>query len=101
MTLTPYAVVKLRNDLRKLRPNLVVNLHNVRVNAALFGCSGFVTDPNTGRIVYVSTDHNHFLMYDRALYRTAESDHDYTGGVNHEAKYADLPAAVIRLLEAR
>lgn len=94
----PLAAIKLRNQLLAIRPDLVVKLHNVRVNGALFGCSGFVTDPGTGRIVYVITDHNHGLSYDKALYRTAEHDKDYTGGVNHFATYADLAAKVVELL---
>lgn len=94
----PLASVKLRNALLALRPDLVVSLRNVRVNGALFGCSGFVTDPATGRIVYVNTDHNHGTRFNDALYRTAQSASDYTGGQNHFSTYAELPAKVVRLL---
>lgn len=97
----PLAAIRLRNQLLALRPDLVVKLRNVRINGALFGCTGFVTDPQTGHIVYVSTDHNHGLSYDKALYRTAEHDKDYTGGRNRFATYAELPAKVIELLEAK
>lgn len=95
------AAIKLRNQLLALRPDLVVSLRNVRVNGALFGCSGFVTDPATGRIVYVNTDHNHGTRLNNAYYRTAESTSDYTGGQNHFATYAELPAKVLRLLDGK
>lgn len=95
----PLAAIKLRNRLLALCPDLVVSLRNVRVNGALFGCSGFVTDPKTGRIVYVCTDHNHGISYNKALYRTARHDKDFTGGHNHFASYDELPVKVIQLLE--
>lgn len=94
----PYTSQKLRNDLRKLDPNLKVEVKPVKVNAAVFGCSGFVTNPANGAIVYVSTDHNHGTMYDKALYRTAKSTRDYTGGRNNTCSYADLAQNVVRLL---
>ena len=97
----PLAAIKLRNRLLALRPDLVVSLRNVRVNGVLFGCSGFVTDPKTERIVYVNTDHNHGTRYNDALYRTAEHDKDYTGGRNHFATYDELPVKVINLLEGK
>lgn len=97
----PLAAIKLRNRLLALRPDLVIKLRNVRVNGALFGCSGFITDPETGRIVYVNTDHNHGISYNNAYYRTAEHDKDFTGGRNHWATYDELPAKVIKLLEGK
>lgn len=93
-----YTSQKLRNDLHKLNPNLKVEIKPVRVNGAVFGCSGFVTNPANGVIVYVSTDHNHGTMYNKALYRTAKSTRDYTGGQNRTCTYADLAQNVVNLL---
>ena len=92
------AAVALRNRLLAIDASLVVKLKNVRVNGALFGCSGCVTDPRTGRVVYVNTDHNHGTRWDNALYRRAKDDRDFTGGTNHTASYADLPQQVVALL---
>ena len=99
--MAPLAMTKLRNRLLAIQPDLIVDLHNVRVNGVTFGCSGFVTDPQTGHIVYVNTDHNHMTRYNNAYYRTAESTSDYTGGRNHFATYADLPERVVALLKVR
>lgn len=92
------SATKLRNQLHNLRPNLIVNLKNVRVNGVLFGCSGFIADPDTLRMVYVNTDHNG-LFHERALYRVAAHDKDFTGGVNRWSTYAGLAADVVMFLE--
>lgn len=94
----PLAMTALRNRIHKINPNLVVELRNVRVNGNLFGCSGFITDPETGHVVYVNTDHNHGTMYDRALYRTAKDTKDFTGGRNHTSDYDGLAQAAVDLL---
>lgn len=94
----PYTSVKLRNDLLRLDPSLNVQVKPVRVNGAVFGCSGFVVSPSNGAIVYVSTDHNHGQMYNKALYRTAKSTRDYSGGTNNACAYADLAQNVVNLL---
>lgn len=88
------AAVKLKNQLLKLDPTLDVQLKNVRVNGALFGCSGFVVGPE--KIVYVNTDHNHG-MNTLALYRVARDTKDYTGEVNRYAGYDELAFAVAAL----
>lgn len=95
------SMTKLKNALKRLDDTLVAKLSNVRINGQLQGCSGFVTDPATGRIVYVSTDVNHGTTR-QALYRDAAHDRDYTGGSNRFAEMADLPQAVVeRLHEQR
>lgn len=95
----PLTATKLRNQLYQLRPDLIVKLKNVRVNGATFGCSGFVTNPDNGRIVYVNTDNNHHLNTD-AMYRLAANHKDYSGGWNRYAAYDALAHAVVSLLEA-
>lgn len=91
--------VKLRNELLAIRPTLQVELKNVRINRVLQGCNGFVTDPNTGRVVYISTDRNHGTVRN-ALYRTAKNTHDYTGGMNHFADWDKVAEAAVQLLDA-
>jgi len=88
---------KLRNQITAIDPVLIVTLRNVSVNGVKFGCSGFITDPRTGKHVYVNTDHNH-QTNTKAYYRTAESTKDYTGGMNHFAYYEDVAAAAVHLL---
>lgn len=91
------ASVKLRNQLLALDPGLTVRLRNIRVNGALFGCSGFITGGN-GRIVYVSTDINHGINADRPLYRTARDTRDFTGGSNRFSTNASLAADIVALI---
>jgi len=89
--------VKLRNQLHNIHPGLRVELKNVRINGVLQGCSGFVTDPRTGNVVYVSTDRNHGTVHN-ALYRTAKDTRDFTGGHNNFADWDDLAEKVVALL---
>jgi hypothetical protein len=90
-------MTKLKNALVKIDPALTVALKNERVNGQLQGCSGFVTNPSTGNIVYVSTDCNHGTSRG-ALYRTATTTRDFSGGANRFAAYDELPRAVVELL---
>lgn len=52
----PLLAVKLRNQLRKIDPTLEVELKNINVNGMKRGCSGYITDPRTGRVIYVDTE---------------------------------------------
>lgn len=94
----PLLATKLKNQIAAIDPVLVVTLKNVRVNGVPFGCSGFVTDPRTGRHIYVCTDHNH-QTNTKALFRGARDTKDYTGGVNQFATYDLLPEAAVNLLK--
>ena len=93
--------VKLRNSIHALAPDLKVELRNVRINGALQGCSGFVTDPDTGRVVYVSTDRNHGTVRD-ILVRVARHTKDYVGGPNTFTPYeADAAASgIVALIQS-
>lgn len=93
----PLLATKLKNQIAAIDPVLIINLRNVSVNGVKFGCSGFITDPRTGRHVYVNTDHNHHTNT-RAFYRTAKDTRDYTGGMNHFARYEDLALEAVNLL---
>lgn len=92
-----YAMTKLKNDLLKIQPDLVVELKNIRINGQLMGCSGFVTNPSNGKIVYICTDNNHGTSPD-PYYREAKNNRDYTGGRNHFSTNADLAQDVIDML---
>jgi len=94
----PLAMTKLRNALVRLSPDLKVELRNVRINEQLQGCSGFVTNPATGKIAYVSTDCNLDPRLGDALYRTAEHTRDYRGGLNQFSSYVELPQAIVDML---
>jgi hypothetical protein len=90
--------VKLRNELNNRRSGLVIELKNVRINGALQGCSGFITDPATGAVIYVSTDRNHGTV-STALYRLAKNNKDYTGYQNHFCLFGELSEAVVDMLD--
>jgi len=95
----PLLAVKLRNEINSIDPVLIVTLRNVAVNGVKMGCSGFITDPRTGKHVYVSTDNNHGTVRD-ALYRTAKDTRDYTGGPNNFASYDGLARSAVNLLRS-
>lgn len=88
--------VKLRNQIKALDRDLVVELKNVRVNGNALGCSGFVTNPNTGAVTYICTDNNHGTNA-QPMFRTAKDTKDYAGGRNHFAAYDDLAAEVVEM----
>lgn len=94
----PLLATKLKNQITALDSVLIVTLRNISVNGVKFGCSGFITDPRTGKHVYVNTDHNHHTNT-TAYYRTAKDTKDYTGGQNHFAAYDDVAAAAVSLLK--
>ncbi|MCB5280465.1 hypothetical protein [Arthrobacter sp. ES1] len=91
---------KLRNELLAIKSDLQVQLRNVDVNGIKMGCSGFITDPATGRVVYVNTDHNHGTNFDRAYFRVAREAKDYRGGRNHFSGYTELADAAAELLKS-
>ncbi len=93
-----YSATKTKNQILAIDGDLIVELKNVRVNGALFGCSGFITDPRTGKIVYINTDHNHHTVHE-ALYRTAKDNLDYTGGPNHFAHFDDIAKEAVAFLK--
>lgn len=93
--MAPLAATKLRNALRRIDPDLEVKLKNIRVNSDLRGCSGFVVDPATSKVVYVNTES---LSGTQAMLRTATSTRDFTGGRNHFVTHDELPGAVVDLL---
>lgn len=92
--------VKLKRELLAVNAGLTVQLKNVDVNGVKTGCSGFVTDPASGRIVYISTEPVYGPVR-RAMFRVARDTRDYRGGINHFAGYGELAEAVTDLLKSR
>jgi hypothetical protein len=91
---------KLRNELLAINPDLQVQLRNISVNGNKMGCSGFITDPGTGRVVYVNTDHNNGAIADRTHFRVARDTKDYRGGINHFSDYAGVAKGAAELLKS-
>jgi hypothetical protein len=88
----PILSTKLKN---RFFPHYVVTLKNITVNGEKRGCSGFISRDDA--IVYVNTEPCGSLGL---MYRTAESQSDYVGGVNRWAKDLDsLVVGVTRLLD--
>lgn len=92
---------KLRNELLAIKPDLQIQLRNIAVNGVKMGCSGFITDPASGRVVYLNTDHNHGTSFDRAYFRVARDTKDFRGGINHFAGYAGVAEAATGLLKSQ
>lgn len=91
------SMTKVKNALKRDHPDLDAKLSNIRINGQLQGCSGFITDPATGAVVYISTDVNHGTSR-QALYRTAKHERDFTGGRNHFCDAGDIVACAVGLL---
>lgn len=57
--LHPLSATKLRNALKRRArstDNLDISIKNVRINGQLRGCSGFITNSDTGAIAYVNVE---------------------------------------------
>ena len=94
----PVSMTTIKNRLKKIAPHVEPHLSNVRINGHLHGCSGFLYDPETGAIVYLSTDLNHGTS-SQALYRVADHLKDYTGGRNHFCDFDEITECAVELLE--
>ncbi len=70
----------------------ICQIKNISINGQRRGCSGFITNLETGKICYITTE----LFFNGAkgsglwndsnkaiMMRTAKNLHDYTGGLNH------------------
>ena len=77
------SMTKIKNALKRGGYDLVPHLSNIRLNGQLRGCSGFLEDPATKRIVYINTEFSPELgnwgVANDALYRNARDLKDYTG----------------------
>lgn len=92
---------KLKNSIKKIKSEgLEFYLKNIQVNGAKKGCSGFVKNIQTNKIVYINTEKSCYgTLNDLNLYRTAKSLNDFTGGRNCWARDDKIAQAVVELLE--
>lgn len=95
----PVTMTIVKNRLKKIAPDVVPALRNIRINGHVHGCSGFLTDPATGAVVYLTTDMNHGTARE-AMYRTARDTRDYTGGRNHNCDFDEITESAVELLRA-
>lgn len=93
----PVSMTIVKNRLKKIAPEIVPHLRNIRINGHTHGCSGFLEDPATGRLVYLSTDLNHGTCR-QAMYRTAEHLKDFSGGRNHFCDFDEITECALELL---
>ena len=94
----PVSMTIVKNRLKKIAPHIEPHLSNVRINGHVHGCSGFLRNPDTGAIVYISTDLNHGTSR-QAMYRTAEHLKDYRGGRNHFCDFDEITERALEMLE--
>lgn len=79
-------------------------LKNITVNRRNVGCSGFVTNIQTGSCVYVNTEHSAYApMSDKVLYRYARDEKDFSSsglknGWNNFCLDSELADNVVKLL---
>lgn len=93
----PVSMTTIKNRLKKTAPDIEPHLRNVRINGTLHGCSGFLRDPATDRVVYLNTDLSHGTNR-QALYRTAEHLKDFTGGTNRFCGFDEVTERAVELL---
>lgn len=85
---------------------LKIELKNIVINGAKRGCSGFVTNMQTGSCVYMDTEKSVYgPLSDKCMYRYARDSKDYSSnrlqnGWNRWATDDELPEQVIRLLRS-
>ena len=96
----PILSIKIRNAIQKAYPNahLEFTLKNVIRNGVKYGSSGFVTNTDTNKHVWLSTDNE--CCPRNIVYRTAEHTRDYHGGFNHWCNTIDeLTVGIKPMLE--
>lgn len=72
----------LKRSLARINPNgnYEYNLRNININGTNRGCSGFITNKDNGRIVYLDTEPSVLSsLSDKVLVRYATGTKDYTG----------------------
>ena len=69
-------------------------LNNIQINGAKRGCSGFIFNKETKKVVYISTE---ISWLKPVLIRTAKNNKDYTGGINNFIDVQDIPNWVEKL----
>ena len=74
----------------------------LKVSQGHFEASGFVENPETGKVAYFGIGDMRWRTMgnplDSVLYRTAVSDKDFTGGYNQYCKLYELPERIATLV---
>lgn len=97
---------KLKNQILLLNNDLPLRfkLKNNTVNGRKVGCSGFITNIQSGACVYVDTEHSSYgPLSDKVLFRYAWDEKDFSSnrlknGYNHFCTDSELAASVLKLL---
>ncbi len=91
--------VRLKKEIAKIAPNYQPKLRNVVVNGQKRGCSGFVSNPENGKTVYVNTESSCYQpLSGKALVRYAKSDTDYSGSHNEFVPVERTAEAICKML---
>lgn len=78
----------LRNRIRKHGgENFEFHTNNINLRGVRVGCSGFITNPENGKTIYVDTEETCYIpLADSVLWREAKHLKDHTGGQNRWSK---------------
>lgn len=98
----PILMTKLKNEIKRAKPalkdTLQYDLKNININGRKKGCYGFITNPETGITVYVSTEALPLRADSKVMVRVANDNHDYKGYRNVFCK-EDVKELVKLILE--
>ena len=84
---------------RKLNPKLECRVNPISVNGEIRGASGFIRNPENGKIIYINTESSCFApLSNKIVYRDAKNLQDYTGGMNHWANENEAIELIVRAL---
>lgn len=92
----------LKNEVKRLFKfkNYEIKLDNISINGRKVGCSGFISNPENGLVVYLDTEKSCYSpLSDRNLVRYARNLKDFKGGYNEFAKDDDLLRKIVTMLE--
>lgn len=90
-------MTKLKNGLKKVG-DYECNLHNININGAKRGCSGFVKNSRNGVIVYVNTEKSCYAPLSKLnLVRFAKDMKDW-GGAHSRNEWANDNSIVEKIV---
>lgn len=93
----------LTNRIKKMSRSansLTFDLDNIKINGDVRGCSGFITNNDTGVIVYVDTESTlSYRPHNEMMFRQARHDKDYRGLRNRWSGLDTYVIDVIKLLD--
>ncbi len=97
----PLLMTALKNRFKKVG-NYKCHLKNININGVKRGCSGFIKNPETEKIIYLTTEYVCGNCYkpleNKVMFRTAKDFKDYTGGTNQWCMENELVDKVVKAL---